>query len=563
MQVIKSIFRLCLFVFPTLTIAQSTYITQGDKAYDFIDRVEIKLKNNNTLNQSSLKPYNRKYVVQAIESLMSDSAKTGSNAMKLLTSVDAYNLESLYLNNAEWVKGDKSRFVSKKSLWGQLYQTKANLLQVKTSDLFLTVDPILNYQKSFGSELDKGSFINTRGVVVRGLISKKIGFSSTITDNQQQGPAYFNDRVNQYNQVPHVGFWKPFKNSGFDYFDARGYVSFQVAKTVDVQFGYDNNIIGNGYRSLFLSDYANSYIFLKLNVRKGKFEYQTLFNELLPSYTKSGDVLLDRKYGAFYHIGFNAAKWLNIGAFEGVIFGNKNDFGLKNVNPLIFSRHIAGFDNSPDNAIAGLDVKANILNHFQVYGQLLLDEFKFSELSKNNGYWANKTGYQAGVKYIDAFGLDNLDLQVETNKVRPFTYAYNNNIASYTHYNLPLAHPLGANFQEFIGILKYQPLLKWRLNAVLVNYKQGLDSMGINFGSNPFENTLTRKKDQGYKIKDGNTASVTNVNLELSYELRENLFLEGGLLHRSYMTTTKPTSASSNLISFGIRWNLFKTRYDL
>ena len=199
-----------------------------------------------------------------------------------------------------------------------------------------------------------------------------------------------------------------------------------------------------------LSDYANSYLFLKLNVKKGKFEYQTLFTELMPSFVKTGDTLIDRKYGAFYHLGMNASKWLNLGVFEGVIFGRLNDFGLKNLNPLIFTRHLAGFNNSPDNAIAGIDIKANFAKHVQIYGQLLMDEFDFSQLSKNNGYWGNKTGYQIGLKYIDILNIQNLDIQLETNKVRPFTYAYNNSYASYTHYNLPLAHPLGANFQELV-----------------------------------------------------------------------------------------------------------------
>ena len=35
-----------------------------------------------------------------------------------------------------------------------------------------------------------------------------------------------------------------------------------------------------GIRSVFLSDYANEYLFLKLNARVWKFHYQSLFAEL-------------------------------------------------------------------------------------------------------------------------------------------------------------------------------------------------------------------------------------------------------------------------------------------
>ncbi len=38
---------------------------------------------------------------------------------------------------------------------------------------------------------------------------------------------------------------------------------------------------------------------------------------------KNGDTLLDRKYAAMHHLSMNVTKWLNIGLFEGVIFGRK------------------------------------------------------------------------------------------------------------------------------------------------------------------------------------------------------------------------------------------------
>jgi len=51
--------------------------------------------------------------------------------------------------------------------------------------------------------------------------------------------------------------------------------------------------------------------------------------------------------------------------------------------------------------------------------------------------------------------------------------------------NQSLAHPLGANFREFIGIAKYQPKPKIYVSGRIIYYVQGLDSLGRNFGSNP------------------------------------------------------------------------------
>lgn len=562
MQVIKRIIVLLVFfILPSVIFAQSTYFSQGDKAYEILNRLEIKDCGNADVNFSTIKPYNRKYAIEHIEKLYSDSAGKSINQSLNLSVIDLYNLRSVLMNNQELVSGITDSFRSKKPILKNFYVSKPNLYEVNIKDFYLTINPILSYQKSSGSALDKGVYINSRGVIIRGMISKTIGFYSTITDNQEMGPAYFNERVNNFHAVPGVGFYKSFKNTAFDYFDARGYITFKAAKRIDVQFGYDNNFIGNGYRSLFLSDFANSYLFLKLNARFKKFNYQSLFTELIPPYLISGDNLLDKKYATFHHLTMNVTNWLNIGLFEGVVFGKKNTFNIKYLNPVIFSRHIEGFSNgSPDNALAGIDMKANFAHQFQFYVQLMMDEF---DLSKKNGYWANKTGYQLGIKYIDALTINNFDLQFETNKVRPFTYAFNNPIAAYTHYNLPLAHPLGANFQEFIGIAKYQPLPKWRVMARLIYYNQGLDSLRNNFGSNPFENTFTRHKDFGNRILGGNKASCLNSNINISYEIRENFFIETTLLYRKYKTQLSPASITSKLIFIGVRWNIFKREYDL
>ena len=77
----------------------------------------------------------------------------------------------------------------------------------------------------------------------------------------------------------------------------------------------------------------------------------------------------------------------------------------------------------------------------------MLDEFTAKEMFANNGYWANKYGIQLGGKYFDAFGVRNLDLQAELNMVRPYTYSHYDSTSNYTHYNQPLAHPLGADFR--------------------------------------------------------------------------------------------------------------------
>ncbi len=574
MQIIKSFFILLIFIGPLYAGAQSTYLNQGAKEYHFVDRLEIKQQTNTDLNFSTLRPLNRKAIVRQAEFL--DSARmgytdslTGIDKYKEwtdldLTPIDEYNLRSLLMNNSEWVSGLRTDFTSKKPIWTSFYKTKPNMIEVNTKDFFLVVNPVLQIHQAIEPGYDQTIFLNSRGVTTRGMIARKVGFSALITDNQERGPQFFQRQIARFDAVPGVGFYKPFKNTGVDYFDARGYITFNAAKYIDFQFGYDKNFIGNGYRSLFLSDWGNSYLFAKINTRIWKLNYQNLFMELMPSFRKGGDTLLDRKYAAMHHLSMNVTRWLNIGLFEGVIFGRKNRFDFQYLNPLIFYRHIEGSLGSRDNAVAGIDFKANLLHRIQLYGQFLLDEFILSEVRSGKGFWANKWGIQAGVKYVDAFGVRNLDLQFESNRVRPFTYSHGDSISNYTHYNQPLAHPLGANFQEFIGIVRYQPAPKWYVYARAIYFNQGLDSLnGANFGSNPLRaNVDGRTSDYGYTLGNGRKVNCLNAAMQVSYEFRENLFFDVSLLYRNYKFKTEPGQSNTTLVTAGVRLNMFKRDYD-
>jgi hypothetical protein len=287
--------------------------------------------------------------------------------------------------------------------------------------------------------------------------------------------------------------------------------------------------------------------------------------ELHSAEIPGGDKLLPKKYAAIHHLDVSVTKWLNIGLFEGVVFGRRDRFDFGYLNPIIFYRSIEQQNGSFDNSVAGLDVKANLAKKIQLYGQLSLDEFLLSEITKKNGYWGNKWGIQAGAKYIDAFGISNLDMQLEYNVVRPYTYSHRDSVANYTHYNQPMAHPLGANFSEFIGLARYQPAPKWLAVAKLIYYQQGRDSNNISYGSNIFLPSIPpyRIGDFGHALKSGWKTNVFWFSFLLSYELRENLFLELNANIRKQETKTSPiTSANTSIVSFGVRWNMHRREFD-
>lgn len=548
--------------------AQSTYLLPGTKDYILVDRLEIKSISPN-LNFSTIKPYSRKHVVTEIENLDSLYQLNHHNAPKL-TPIDRYNMERFLMNNSEWSKPRES-YISKKPIFSIFYKNKGNMVEVNKENFFLAVNPMFQYQQSFERGNNQNIYYNSRGIALRGHIARRVGFHLYATENQERTPLYVQQYIHNNDAVPGVGFYKEFKQTGVDYFDVRGSVSWNVVKYIDMQFGYDKNFIGVGQRSLFLSDFSNSATFFKINTRIWKFNYQNLYQELIPfRSSRFGNKLFSRKYFRMNHLSVNIGKTANIGIFDAVVFGRKDHFDFQYLLPVMFLRTAEQQVGSPDNAVLGIDGKVNIFRTFQLYGQLMFDEFRLSELRNSQGWWGNKYGYQLGAKYIDAFGVRNMDIQVESNRVRPFTYSHFDSIANYTHYNQPLAHPLGANFQEFVGIIRAQPYKRVYLQAKAIYYKQGLDSAGINYGSDPFRDYRDREivnastgetREYGYKVGSGNSARVINLNFFAAYEIKENLFFDVSAQWRS-MKYENGDKQNSTIVSTGIRWNMPRRTFD-
>lgn len=573
MQYKQTLIALFLFCFPFLLFSQpTTYLPQGAGENVLLERLEIKAGTDSILNFSKTRPYSRKQFIPRVEhyffnSGMSADSKSGgidgASADLRFSKVDQFNAELALMKNDEWTT---QTFPSKRPFLNFFYKTPANAIEVKNKDFYFALNPVFQY--TIGKEQSNSDhlFLNSRGITLRGTIANKISFSAYATDNQERDPLYVRNYVEERQAVPGVGYFKDFKVNGYDYFDARGSINVTATKYIDVTFGYDKNFIGNGYRSLFLSDFANSALFLKLNTRIWKFNYQNLFMELKNAHFGFGyrgaDAYLPKKYAALHHLDMAVTKWLNVGLFEGVVFGRTDHFDFSYLNPVIFYRSAEQQNGSVDNALAGLDVKANVAHHFQFYGQLLLDEFKLSELKKQ--WWANKFGFQSGVKYIDAFGIDNLDLQVEWNRVRPFTYSHGDSIANYTHDNLPLAHPLGANFNEMLGSLRYQFAPRWTFLAKAMFYKQGKDFDSVSYGSNIFlpNGAPYRTGEYGYEIGSGALTKVGYGSFLLSYEWKPNLYFEGNAVFRRQTAYANVPLQKTTVFNFGIRWNMHRRDYE-
>ncbi len=537
--------------------AQSNYAPVGGLTYDFMDRIEIKSGRFLTDVHTSTKPYMREDIVKSITK--TDTFSTNSSWTKM----DEANFNWLHTDNNDF-SNKTDIYNSKKSLFGVFYQNKANLYGYNSEDFTIRVDPVINF--GIGNEQDSQSgrkFQNSRGVEVRGNISRKLGFYFYAGENQMRPADYVRAYINPRSGIPNGGYYKAFKETGYDYFNGRGNINFKALKPVTLSFGVDRNFIGNGYRSLFLSDFSNDYLFLKIQTKVWRINYTNLYIQGIENYEfNKGDNLLPKRFASMHHLSTNVLKWLNIGLFEGVVFSRTSGYELQYLNPIIFFRSTEQQLGSPDNSVMGLDYKVNAIKHLQLYGQLLIDDLSISNARKNNGWWGNKWGIQTGVKYVDAFFIKNLDIQLEANLVRPYTYTHHDSITDYTNYNLPFAHPLGANFREFIGVVRYQPIKNLFVQLRAISYLYGADEPGKLWGGNirmpSTEKTIVGSF--GNKIGQGVPIKTMTILFTVSYQLRHNLFTDFNMVVRRSENGNTGETVNTNLMMVNLRWN-FPTRF--
>jgi hypothetical protein len=542
--------------------AQSDQIPLGNEQYQLLDRLDIRLGNDSILGFSTVKPYDRARITARV--LHIDSlARKGALSFQL-TGTDQYNIRQLLKDNLLWAGTYQDSCYSRKPLLRHFYTTPAHFFLVNVPDFKLTIDPLLDLQIGHANDATPGyTYVNTRGVAVRGSIANKVGFYTILTDNQERAPDYVRNFIRTHNAVPGAGFYKHFNAGGYDYFDARGGITFSALKYFHFQFAYDKLFIGNGYRSLLLSDFSSNYLFLRMDTRIWKFDYQHIIAQVIAPFQNDPlRQMRPQNYMMLHHLSIQVNRWLNIGLYENVMEEGKYGLQLSYLNPLIFYRSIEQQLGAAGKVNIGFDFKANVLRTLQLYGQLLINEFVTEEvLHYSRGDWRNKQGAQLGAKYINAFHVNNLDLQLEGNWVRPYTYTNFDSVTNFTHYNQPLAHPLGANFKEVIGIVKYQPLHRLRLTGKVFYNNQGLDSAGLNFGSNIFRSYNQRPRDKGFSIGTGIPATILMATTTASWEIFSNAFIEASGSYRTYHIRDQPQSATF-FYTIGFRMNMQRREFN-
>jgi len=480
-----------------------------------------------------------------------------------------YNEVKPYYNLA---KADSSLMKPRKTWFGRKWWNE-HMVAFSAEDYWFTLDPGLDIET--GRDGDLKTYNNTRLVHLQGGLGDRINISAVVYESQGRFANYFNAYAESIKPdggnpaiIPGFGIAKEFRTDSYDYPIATGYVSYTANKFFNLQFGHGKQFIGDGYRSLMLSDNASPYPYLQLNTTVWKLKYTNTWmslRDVRPEVTADGS--FRTKYMANHYLSYNVSKRLNLGFFETVVWENDNDrgFDLNYLNPIVFYRAIEFSTGSRGgNALLGLTFKYKWSDRLNTYGQLLVDEFSSSDILAREGSYKNKTAYQLGTKYYSAFGVPNLNLQLEYNRVRPFTYSHNTVVLNYGHNNQSLAHTLGTNFSEFIAIARYR-YDRFQASAKFVQAKRGLEFLDPDsdtfYGGSIYGSEDFREGDLNHELGQGNTANFRHLEFDAGYVINPSSQLK--LFTRIILRSFSPEVSEGPNQKLNTTWWSLGLRTDL
>jgi len=391
---------------------------------------------------------------------------------------------------------------------------------------FFVVNPILHTEFSPRTPYSSRYLNNTKGIELFGQISNDISFSTQLVESQFHFQNYITRYQDTFGVTPNAGSWTKNLFGYSDFYRARANIYANVVNSANskthvlLSIGHDNHQIGNGYRSLLISNFSPATLYLKFNIRLGPLRYQSLYQELYAmDQQKQEGFLLPKKHMAMHRVSLEFPKpvwinkknveklenWIEVGLSE-MILQTRSTGGLdfNYWNPIIFYRSIERDLGSPDN-------------------------------------------------------VGSIVVQVEVNSVRPFTYSHLSKDANAVNYNQALAHPLESNFRELNFSVRYKPVF---IRGFLFTHTtffavKGFDysTTGANYGGNIRRDYNTRIVDKNVKILQGEVGNIVHSKTQVFYELMPNMWM---YLASQFRVQTGHQPSREYYTYLGLRWNWYE-----
>lgn len=391
--------------------------------------------------------------------------------------------------------------------------------------------PLFNISAGMGDNANHAIYSANAGVEAKVDLLSKFTVSYKIYGGISRYNDYFAALADSIGYIPAGGIFSKNSNNYYSiYHDFN--ITYHIADYLKISAGKGRKFLGDGYRSLLLSNNNSGMYFFDITAGEGGFKY--IFSINTAKNFDSEHSGARTKYLVYHAISWNITNFLNIGGFEAVSImrrdslGNSRFVDLHYLNPVLFFRPVEYALGSPDNVLMGVFGKLRYYHKNILYGQIMLDEFNSSFLKGGSDWWAKKFAIQAGAR---GEIFNQLQYLAEANYIRPFMYSHDNAIRSYSMCSQPLAHPYGANLKEALINLRYQTRnSKFNFDLTADVVKTGIDTDSISYGGNILIPYTRRKDDYGQAMLQGKPLTITDLSLTVEYNMKLNFDSEGYML---------------------------------
>lgn len=439
-----------------------------------------------------------------------------------------------------------------------LFQKHA--LEIKAKDAFITISPVLNFAmgRDLADTVKSNLFQNTRGVFVEGDLFKKFSFATLFHENQARYTRYQNELYNSlgefypnatgYSQqnavVPGGARTKPFKTSGLDFGFATGYFAYTPIQSLKIIAGNNRQFIGDGHRSLLLSDNSPNAPYFRIDYRPLRIFSMTYFrskflNLLRRPASSSAESYYEPKGYSVNYFTFNPSKKMSVSLFEGAIWNRGDSIQSRPAhwlfyNPVPFVSGLVLRNKNEVSSIYGLNFAYQPHHFHRIYGQFAIGDFD-----------AKKLGAQIGYRGYNYFGLKDFMLQVEYNWTTSDLYLSKNPRLSYSNNNVLIGHILGGGMQEVLLRTNYE-------------WKKIYADLAVNFIATSNHSSVAHLP--VYQNPVFQSGTVYNQQLELGYRFNRKINL-CVFVNWQFRTATYGTKLT-NAISAGLKTSLINQYRD-
>ena len=511
---------------------QSVYVPLNHWSYEFVERLETKGVLTGILNGT--KPYSREemagYLLQVQEK---------AKGRELLNSVELRQLDFLRFEFQEEFRQlgglnghtttTRIQKLKDQTFVGRVfpdfvYKNYRNLINIQKDEFKVFIDPVFYHGFLYANpDSLKGTervFERTHGFTLWGQLGTHLGFFFDFRDTEEWGTRTYPEKFDI--SLPGLGFVNGY-GTHIWHDETVAYLIFKLPY-FQIMLGKDSNFWGPGFNgALSLSTNATSYDQIKLQSKiwRLKFTYVWGFLRTFPVIRNQNSETVPKNIVA-HRLDIDVAKWLDIGLYETVIFGNRR-FELAYANPINFYRSAEHFLGDDDNAAIGADFEFLLIPNVKLYGELFIDDLTTGKLG--SGFFGNKTAYLTGGLWVDAFKIKNLDARIEYARTRPFVYTHRSPINTYSNFNTGLGHGMGPNSDDLLLRAQYRFSKSLFVAASFESFRHGANEPDKNIGGD-----INRNEDattpEFIDFLDGVRERNNRFGFEISYEVFRNLYLE-------------------------------------